>query len=42
MLPWTLVRYCPTNLTVQERTGYLQSTFDEVHEKIKFVGGEFL
>jgi hypothetical protein len=41
-LPWTLVRYCPTDLTVQERTGYLKLTFDEVDEKNKFVGGEFL
>ncbi|OAX31029.1 hypothetical protein K503DRAFT_788095, partial [Rhizopogon vinicolor AM-OR11-026] len=30
---WTSVRYCPSNLTAQERTTYLRTTFDEVDEK---------
>ncbi|KAG1763736.1 hypothetical protein EV702DRAFT_1156666 [Suillus placidus] len=41
VLTWTSIRYCPSNLTAQERTVYLSSTFDEVHEKNNvFVGGE--
>jgi hypothetical protein len=33
VLTWTSVRYCPSNLTAQERTTYLRTTFDEVDEK---------
>ncbi|OJA07516.1 hypothetical protein AZE42_11826 [Rhizopogon vesiculosus] len=33
VLTWTSVKYCPSNLTAQEHTTYLHTTFNEVEEK---------
>jgi hypothetical protein len=41
VLTWTPIRYCPSNLTAQERSSYLSLIFDEVHERNGvYVGGE--
>jgi hypothetical protein len=40
VLTWTSLRYCPSNLTDQERSSHLSSIFDEVREKNGvYVGG---
>ncbi|KAG2131428.1 uncharacterized protein EDB93DRAFT_1108121 [Suillus bovinus] len=41
VLTWTAIRYCPSNLTAQERSSYLSLIFDEVQEKNGvYVGGD--
>ncbi|KAG2115711.1 hypothetical protein BD769DRAFT_1363258 [Suillus cothurnatus] len=40
VLTWTSIRYCPSNLTDQERSSHLSLMFDEVHEKNGvYIGG---